>query len=391
MRNAKGLARARLLIRQNRLALGLLVAWFVASFVGFVALGHTPREAAQIVAFARTDASAWGTFYKNFTDMVVFGALMGVLVSEAGRKYKPEETARLFASRARGHAVLVGYTHLAERMRELLVANGVPVVVVEADRAKVDALVRAEEPVVLASGRDPSDLEAAGVGHAKMVVLAMEEIDTAAVVASHVRHQNRECELVVRCYDDDVGAVLAKTYAARIVSTSRLAAQHVAALAQKSGTNFCVIIGAQNLGLRLAQIMKDRGTRFVAVDASRAALDDLAESDPVVCGSPTDPETLAKAKVESCDLVVLTGDDLGMNMVIADRVRDVNTSCKIVCRLYHDDSAEMLTRAPFSCDVVSTSKHAVKMLADAGALRAVGIGPAEAKATVKGAVRKASA
>jgi len=388
---AKGLARARLLIRQNRVALGLLVAWFGASFFGLVAIGHTAKEAAQIVAFARTDPSPWGTFYKNFTDMVVFGALVGVLVSEAGRKYKPEETARLFASRARGHVVLVGYTHLAERMRELLVANGVQVVVVEADRAKVDALVRAEEPVVLASGRDPSDLEAAGVAHAKMVVLAMEEIDTAAVVASHVRHQNRECELLVRCYDDDVGAVLAKTYAARIVSTSRLAAQHVAALAQKNGTSFCVIVGAANLGMRLAQIMKDRGTKFVAVDASRAALDDLAESDPVVCGSPTDPETLAKAKVEECDLVVLTGDDLGVNMVIADRVRDVNKSCKIVCRLYHDDSAEMLTRAPFSCDVVSTSKHAVKMLADAGALRVVGIGPAEAKATVSGAVRKASA
>ena len=390
MKIQKGLARARLLVRQNRLALGLLVAWFGAAFVGFVLLGHPAKEAAQIVAFARLDATPWGAFYKNFTDMVVFGALVGVLVSEAGRKYKPEETSRLFAERASGHVVIVGYTHFAARMRELFVANGVPVVVVEADRAKVDALVRAEDPVVLASGRDAADLEAAGVSRAKMVVLAMEEIETAAIVASNVRHQNRECELLVRCYDDDVGAVLAKTYAARIVSTSRLAAQHVAALAQKNGTTFCAIIGAQNLGLRLAQIMKDRGTRFVAIDPSRAALDDLAEADPVVCGSPTDPETLVKAKVAECDLVVLTGDDLGANMVIADRVRDVNTHCKIVCRLYHDDSAEMLTRAPFSCDVVSTSKHAVKMLADAGALRAVGIGPAEAKSTLAGAVRKAS-
>ncbi len=301
-----------------------------------------------------------------------------MLVSEAGRKYKPEETARLFAARMRGHVVLVGYSHLAERMRELLVASGVPVVVVEADRAKVDALVRAEEPVVLASGRDPADLQAAGVAQAKMVVLAMEEIETAAIVSSNVRHQNRECELLVRCYDDDVGEVLAKTYRARIVSTSRLAAEYVASLAQQVGTTFCVIIGAQNLGQRLAQVMKDRGTRFVVVDASRAALDDLAESDPVVCGAPTDPETLARAHVAECDLVVLTGDDLGASMVIADRVRDVNAQCKIVCRLYHDDSAEMLTRAPFSCDVVSTSKHAVKMLADSGALRAVGIGPGPA-------------
>jgi|GEM_PF-1633276 len=369
----KRVARARLVVRQNRLALGLLSAWFGASFMAFVATGHAPREAAQIVAFARADASAFGTFYRNISDMVVFGALVGVLFSEAGRKYKPEETSRLFAARASGHVIIVGYTHLAERLRELFVANGVPVVVVERDRAKVDALIRAEDPVVLASGRGAEDLEAAGIARAKLVVAAMEDIESAAIVASRVRHANKSCELLVRCFDDDVGAVLAKTYAARIVSTSKLAAEHVAALAQRSGTRLCVIVGAKNLGQRLAAMMKARGTSFVVVDPSRAALEDLAESDPIVCGAPTDPETLAKAKVAECDMVVLTEDDLGANMVVVDRVRDVNTACKVVCRLYHDDSAEMLARAPFACDVVSTSKHAVKMLADAGAFRSVGV------------------
>jgi Trk K+ transport system NAD-binding subunit len=373
MKLQKGVARVRLLVRQNRLAIGFLIAWFGVSFAVFLALGRAPLDAAQIVAFARTDPSGYGTFYRNFSDMVVFGALMGILFSEAGRKYKPEETSRLFAARASGHVILVGYTHLAERLRELFVERGVPVVVVEKDRAKVDALVRAEEPVVIASGRQAEDLEAAGIGRAKMVVAAMEEIETAAIVASRVRHANKECALLVRCYDDDVGAVLAKTYHARIVSTSKLAAEHVANLAQKHGTKFCVIVGAKNLGQRLAGMMKARATRFVVVDASKAALEDLAESDPIVCGAPTDPETLAKAKVQECDMVVLTDDDLGANMVVTDRVRDVNTSCKIVCRLYHDDSAEMLARAPFACDVVSTSKHAVKMLADSGALGAVGI------------------
>jgi Trk K+ transport system NAD-binding subunit len=373
MNMKKGAARALLLLRQNRLAVAFLLAWFGVSFALFLVLGRGPREAAQIVAFARVDASPFGTFYRNFSDMVVFGALAGILFSEAGRKYKPEETARLFAARARGHVVLVGYTHLAERLRELFVANGVPVVVVERERAAVDALVRACDPVVIASGRDATDLEAAGVTRAKMVVAAMEEIETAAIVASHVRHANKDCALLVRCFDDDVGEVLAKTYAARIVSTSKLAAEHVARLAQEHGTKFCVIVGAKNLGQRLAAMMKARGTRFVVVDALRAALDDLAEADPIVCGAPTDPETLAKAKVEECDMVVLTDDDLGTNMVVADRVRDVNPACKIVCRLYHDDSADMLARPPFACEVVSTSKHAVKMLADTGALKSVGI------------------
>src|SRR5215471_5714743 len=126
----KGVARTRLLVRQNRLALGLLAAWFGVSFAVFVALGRTPHDAAETVVFARADASPFGTFYRNFSDMVVFGALVGILFSEAGRKYKPEETARLFAARASGHVIIVGYTHLAERLRELFVERGVPVVVV---------------------------------------------------------------------------------------------------------------------------------------------------------------------------------------------------------------------------------------------------------------------
>jgi Trk K+ transport system NAD-binding subunit len=370
----KGLARARLVLRQNWGTIGLLLAWYGVSYLLFLLGGHAPGEAALLLVYAQKETTTWGTFYLNVSDFVVFGAIVGILFGEAGRKYKPEETSRLLSAGMRDHVILVGYTHIAERLRELFVANGVPVAIVEADRAKVDALVRQEEPVVLGTGRQHADLVAAGVKHAKMVIAAMEDIESAALVASHVRHENRSCALLVRCYDDDVGAVLAKTYDARIVSTSKMAAQYVASYAQKHGTRACVVVGAKNLGLRVALVLKECGTKFVVVDPSRQALDDLAETDPIVCGSALDPEVLTKADVEHADLVVLTGDDLGANMVVADRVRDLNKSCRIVARAFHDDSAEMLARSPFSCDVISTSKHAVKMLVDAGAFKSLGVG-----------------
>jgi Trk K+ transport system NAD-binding subunit len=376
MKIGKGLARARLVLLQNRWALGALAFFYAVSFCGFLAEGHRARSAALLLVYATKESTTWGTFYFNVSDMVVFGAIAGVLFGEAGRKYKPEEAARLLARRARNHVIIVGYTHLAARLRDVLLARGVPVVVVEPDLAKVDALVRESEPVVVATGRAPEDLIAAGVRHAKMVIAAMEEIDSASIVASNVRSENRACALLVRCYDDDVGAVLAKTYAARVVSTSRMAAEHVAKLAEKIGARACVVIGAKNLGVRIAATLKARGAPFVAVDPSRAALDDLAEDDRVVCGAPTDPEVLAKAQIERADLVVLTDDDLGTNMIVADRVRDVNKTCKIVCRAYHDDVGVMLARSPFSCDVISTSRHAVRMLTDAGALASVGVGRA---------------
>jgi Trk K+ transport system NAD-binding subunit len=93
----------------------------------------------------------------------------------------------------------------------------------------------------------------------------------------------------------------------------------------------------------------------------------------------SDPAEIAAAGVAEADLVVLCDDDLGDNLVRVDRIRDLNKRARIVCRAFHEDAAEILTRSPFDCIVLSTSRYAADSLARSGVFRDVGIDEPEAR------------
>jgi Trk K+ transport system NAD-binding subunit len=234
-------------------------------------------------------------------------------------------------------------------------AAGAPVVVVEENAELVAALVHEERPLVVGSAQERSVLEAAAVARAKVVMIATDDLETAAVACRLVRELNAACDLVVRCPDDDVGAVLAKTYRARAVSTSRLAADFVQGHAVKARARAAVVLGKNAFADRVAEALAEKRIPHVQVDAT----DDVT--------------ALTAAGVAQSDFVVVCDDDLGKNLIRLDRIRDLNRRTRIVCRAFHDEAAELLARPPFDCIVLSTSKHASEALARQGAFREVGI------------------
>lgn len=346
MKKGKKLAtRLRLAIRQNRAALLFVIAWVGAGLAAFARVSGVPlREAILSATCLAKVAGGWGSVYQSFTEVVVFGAVASVVVANVTRKYRPEATARALAEDARNHVVVVGFTHLGERVRELATSAGCTVVVVEQDAEKVAALVRDEEPLVIGNARERSVLEAARVAEAKVVVLATDDLETAAVACRVVRELNDTCELVVRCPDEDVGAVLAKTYRARSLSTSRLAAEFIRSHAIKARAKTALVLGENNLSARVIEALAEKRITAVGVDA-----------------------------MATVDLVVICDDDLGRNLLTVDRIRGVNRRVKIICRAFHDDAAEVLTREPFSCTVLSTSRHAAESLVRSGVFRDVGV------------------
>ena len=344
-------ARIRLALRQNRAAILFVVAWIAAGTLTFIRVaGMTSHDALLAATCLAKAAGGWAGVYQTFTEVVVFGAIASVVVTNVTRKYRPEATARAIAATADDHIVVVGYTHLGQRIRDLAVDAGKPVVVVEEKLEQIEALVRAEEPVVVGSARDKDVLKAARVAHAKVVVIATDDLEDATVACHHVRAMNDTCELVVRCPDEDVGAVLAKTYRARALSTTRLAADFIRTQALKARVKSALVVGANGLADRVSDTL---AAKEIAV---------VREADV------TDGRSAAKV-----DLVVICDDDLGKNLIRVDRIRDVNRHVKIVCRAFHEDAAEILTRDPFGCVVLSTSRHAAEALARAGVFRELGI------------------
>jgi Trk K+ transport system NAD-binding subunit len=182
------------------------------------------------------------------------------------------------------------------------------------------------------------------VAHARVVVVATDDLEEAAVACRRVRELNEACELVVRCADEDVGSVLAKTYRARALSTSRLAAAFVLGQAQKSRAKSAVVFGTNDLAARVAE----------ALARARVAVRTAAAT--------SDRDALRAAGIGEVDFAVLCEDDLGENMIRIDRIRDIDKRVRIVCRTFHDDAGQILTRPPFDCVVLSTSKHAAEEL-----------------------------
>lgn len=348
--------RGRLAFAQNRLALLFVVAWLATNMLVFVRLLHLDAlHAALVAACVEKTSGGWPGAYQSFTEVVVFGVVASVVVTNVTRKYRPEETSRAIAAHASGHIVVVGWTNLGQRVWELATGAGKLAVVVEENAALVTPLVREEEPVVIGSPRERAVLEAASVASAHVVVIATDDLESAAVACRIVRELNARCEIVVRCADDDVGAVLARTYRARSLSTSRLAASFILGHAMKLRAKRAVVFGMNNVGHRAAEALRDKHVSVVQVEAT------------------SDPAKLALAGVEQADLVVLCDDDLGDNLIRVDRIRDVNKRTRIICRAFHEDAAELLARAPFDCIVLSTSRHAADALTRAGVFREVGI------------------
>ncbi len=362
-----------LVLRQNSTIISLLVAWFAVNFLVLLMLGHSFTETVLILSFFKDDTSAWGTWYQNMSDFVVFGLVVGVVMVDVQRRYRPEVTCRILAGELTNHAVIVSFSHLGQRVLEFLDQHHVPAAVIESDRSVVEDLIRQERPLVLGNGRQRTDLEAANIKQAKLVVLSDDDLETNSVVASLVRQLNPDCSLVVRVYEDEIGEVLARRYQASIVSTSRMAAEFIKDYAKRHKARFCVIVGGSQVGRRLVKVMQDLHSEFRLIESDRALVEDLLDDHPVLIGKPADPELLAQADVPRADLVVLTDDNLSHSLPVIDHIRDMNTGCRIVCRVFHDDAADMITREPFLCDVISTSRYAVESLARKGVFKKIGL------------------
>lgn len=341
--------RARILVafRQNAFALAFVLGWLSLHLALFLR-GHPLVHAMELTLGLLREESTYGRIYQPFTQVVVFGVVVSFVVTNVVRRHRPEATARLLAGEARDHVVVIGHTHLGRRVRDAARDAGFEVVVIDDEPERVSSILHDEAPLVLGDPREESTAIAASVARARMVVVAWDGAEVAAIAARVVRKHNATCELVLRCPDDDVGEVLARAYHARVVSTSRLVAERVSSDAARRGDRRAVVFGDDGVARRAARALAARGIE--------TALHRLTEE-------PTELAVASRA-----DLVLLCDDDLGKNLIRVDRLRDAAPHARVVCRAFHEEAAEILVRAPFRCEVISSSRLALDWLVGRGLL-----------------------
>jgi voltage-gated potassium channel Kch len=373
----------KLLWRQNRWLLQFLFGWVSISFVILLATGHPPLEALQILSFFQEDKSHFGFFYASMTDFVVFGLVMSVILVDMQRQVRPEATCRVMAEELRRHAIIFHFSNLGRRTWQMFVDNDIPVTVVDPDPANLEELIRDGYPCLVGTGRTPADLDAVNVRDAKFIMICSDHLESAAVICSLVRQRNPNCDLVARCAEDDIGEVLARRYKATVVSTSRVASWFLHDYLTKHKVQKCVLVGGGQLGRRMIPILQELEHDFAVVAARDGDVSDILDKSHYIVGRFNDDRILEQAGVVDTELVLFTEDDFSLAMATVDRVRGLNHKCKVVCRVFMDDAADLLSAEPFQCDIFSTSRQAVEQLRAQGAFQAVGLPGSGPGAAVK--------
>jgi hypothetical protein len=209
--------RAKLFFRQARWGFAVIGTWFLLGTLVFrYAGGLSFRDAIlNAVYLKKNDGEIWD-LYSFWGQCVLFGIVISIFFLQAVQRYNPREGCRMLAGELRNHVIVVGYTHLGARIVEHLREAGLPYVLVDRDPAVVD------------NAKQDSTLLDAGILHARTVVVATNNVETALLVTKKAREKNAKAHIIVRCYMDDFAEILETLGANEVISSSKSAFEGIA-------------------------------------------------------------------------------------------------------------------------------------------------------------------
>jgi CPA2 family monovalent cation:H+ antiporter-2 len=115
-----------------------------------------------------------------------------------------------------GHAVLVGYGRVGKRIAQQLTASGVPVVVAEQNRERVEQLRAQGFAAVSGDAAEPTTLVQAHITGARWLIVATPDTFSVRQMVDTARTLNAGIEIVVRSHNAEEAALLAEEGAGRV-------------------------------------------------------------------------------------------------------------------------------------------------------------------------------
>lgn len=216
--------RGRAALSRVRGILLFLAVWFGAGTLAYRLGAGLPWSDALLSAlYFEVHSGVFSQGYAFWGQSLIFGVLVGLLLREGLENYA--ERCRLMSKFVKDHTIIVGYTHLGQRLVDHCQEKNLPYVLIEKDKELVDDLLRRGEPVVVDDARSRDALPAANVGAARRLIIASNNVETALVVTKAARDANPRLQIVTRCHLDDLVGVFEKL-GANVVYSASLAAFH---------------------------------------------------------------------------------------------------------------------------------------------------------------------
>ncbi|MFX1376283.1 MAG: NAD-binding protein [Promethearchaeota archaeon] len=204
-------------------------------------------------------ANFYAIIWPILLEVIFFGFIMGELL----QKYNPLITSRILARHQRNHLVVIGYSHLAERIVEYCIKNKERFSLIEDNYELVEDLITAGRPVVVGDPTETSNLEFANVKSANEVFITIDDVRIALICTEKVRKMNEDCFIYVRAFEDHVQEYLrAPPLNAYSFSTSKWAMDGIQEWS-KGKTGNALVIGRDSLTHRIAYTLSLQPEREV--------------------------------------------------------------------------------------------------------------------------------
>jgi CPA2 family monovalent cation:H+ antiporter-2 len=232
----------------------IMVGKSLAAFIIVLAFRHPVRTAltvsaslAQIGEFSFILASlgaALGLLPPDGRDLILAGALLSIALNPlafaavaplarwlearpkllalierrgAAKHRTPVETTR----NLRQHAIVVGYGRVGGAIGPVLKSQGLPFAVIERDHLMLSAAQAQRIPTVEGDAAAPGVLEAAGIGEARLLVVATPDSFLARRIVELGRQLNPNVDVVVRTHSESEFKALEALGAGRVVMGER--------------------------------------------------------------------------------------------------------------------------------------------------------------------------
>jgi len=127
------------------------------------------------------------------------------------------------------HYVVIGYTHLGERLVEYFREKALPYVLIEENGEKIDHLLKQGDPIVVDNPLEKDALRDANVSRAKVVILTIDDVEACTILTKRIRDLNKSCLLIVRNFHDELTEVLESLGANEVISSSKTAMSQILA------------------------------------------------------------------------------------------------------------------------------------------------------------------
>ncbi len=226
------------------------------------------------------------------------------------RQENQKEWTRVLASTYRDHIILCGLGHVGYRILERLLHWHLDVVVIEKN-TESSFLTRTQQmgvPVLLMDARQEESLEAAGLHHARTLVIATNDDLANVEIALDARRLNPHIRVVLRMFDENIANKLRDAFHLEVAFSSAAAAAPLVAASVLD----LDILGSFTLDGRelfTAKIAVGKDSALVGMTIAM-----LVETHRVMvlsrkCGeTPSHLGPTPAEKIEACDVLVLHGE-----------------------------------------------------------------------------------